>query len=152
MGRRGVEKLAVALVREDAGGLGQRNERRVVDLVCRGELSCDRRHRPVANGLRATAGVPVARRGELAAELAAQSGLLLDLAHCRLLLGLARLELPLGERPVVVRRAVDEQDLGGAVLAGSADEPACGTDRAGHIQARSSGAATFSQATRQFAR
>ena len=83
--------------------------------------------------------VAVARRRELALEAAAQACLLLDLAYCRVLLALAGLELPFRERPVVVRGAMDDEDLLDAVLAATPDEAASGANRSRHIQARSSG-------------
>ncbi len=50
------------------------------------------------------------RRRQLGAELAAEPGLLLDLAHGTGLVALPRLALPLRERPVVVLRPVHEQE------------------------------------------
>jgi hypothetical protein len=58
--------------------------------------------------------------------------LYLDLAHRRLGLGLPLVELPLGERPVVVGRPVHHDDLDAAV-ATAPDDPAGGPhDRLGH--------------------
>jgi hypothetical protein len=60
---------------------------------------------------------------------AAPSGrLLLDLAQRRLRLGLARVELALGERPVVIGGPVDQDDLDPAALATAPDDPAAGPD------------------------
>src|SRR5439155_26626292 len=81
------------------------------DLVGRARLAARRDHRPVAGLLGPAPRVDVVRVPDLAAEQAAQAGLLLDLAAGCLRIELARLELALGKRPVVVRRPVDEQDL-----------------------------------------
>ena len=63
----------------------------------------------------------VARRRELVAEPAAQPGLLLDLAQRGLLPALAGVELALGQRPVVVARAVHDRDLAPAGAAAHDD-------------------------------
>jgi hypothetical protein len=69
--------------------------------------------------------VPVLVRGrlELLAQLAAQAGLLLDLAQRRLLEALAGIELALGQGPVVVLGPVDDQDQAVAL-----DDPSGGED------------------------
>src|SRR4029453_4816373 len=64
--------------------------------------------KPVADQLWTVAD-PILRLGQLAAEAAAHSRLLLDLAKRRLLVRLSGVELALRQRPVVVARAVDEQ-------------------------------------------
>ena len=70
----------------------------------------------------------------------------LDLAERGLLLHLARMELALRKRPVVVGAAVDDCDLEDAVLARPADEPACRMTTVFHIHERSFGDASFFQA------
>src|SRR5262249_39444315 len=80
----------------------------LVDLVRGGGLAVAV-HQVVANLLLAPLAVAVVRAAELGAEAAAQARLLLDLADGGLLPALARVELPLGERPVAVVRTVDEQ-------------------------------------------
>src|SRR6185436_19732311 len=115
----------------------------------RSEISCDRCHDPVAGGLRPSAAVDVPRGRELALESAAQPRLLLHLADGGRFLALAVLALALRERPVVVGRTVDEQDLGGAPAAVAHDDAARRSDGVRHIQARSFGSASSSQAVRQ---
>ena len=73
-------------------------------------------HQPVAHDLGAALAVLVGRRLELGAEAAAQPDLLLDLAQRGVLPALALVELALGQRPVVVARAVHDHDLD-AILA-----------------------------------
>ena len=105
----------------------------VVDLVRWSEGACGRGHLPVADGLGPSLGITVGGGPDLTAQPAAQARLLLDLAHRRLRLGLARVELALGERPVVICRPVNQHDLDRAALALAPDDPAPGPDdRLGH--------------------
>ena len=73
-----------------------------------------RLHQPVADDLRAALVVAVGDGRELVAQPAAQPDLLLDLAQRGLLPALAGVELALGQRPVVVARAVHDDQLDGA--------------------------------------
>src|SRR5439155_13743021 len=95
--------------------------------------------------------VDVVRVPDLAAEQAAQAGLLLDLAAGCLRIELARLELALGKRPVVVRRPVDEQDLEPAGCP-THDESARGANEPAHAGDRRCPAASAFQALRQLPR
>jgi hypothetical protein len=70
------------------------------------------------------AGVDVARAAGLRAELAAQAGLLLDLAERAVLPRLAVGQLALRQRPVVVAGSVDDQDAGVAPV----DAAGCAED------------------------
>ena len=81
-------------------------------------------HPPVADDLRPALGVDVARLADLLQELAAEAGLLLDLAQGARLVGLALVALALREAPVVVLRPVHEQHLPVAhdETAGGADD------------------------------
>ena len=80
-------------------------------------------HQPPAHALRPPFRVPVARRRQLLAELAAQAGLLLDLAQGAVLVALARIRLPLRERPVVVLGPVHDDNASVAD-----DQPSGGSD------------------------
>ena len=91
--------------------LPERHPAGVVDLVGRSERAGGRGHLPVADGLGSPLGITVAAGPDLAAQPAPEPGLLLDLAQRRLGLGLARVELALGKRPVVIGRPVDQDDL-----------------------------------------
>ena len=68
-------------------------------------------HDPVAHDLGPPLRVAVPGLARRVAERAAEAGLLLDLAQGGLLVALPGLGLALGEAPVVVARAVDEQDV-----------------------------------------
>jgi hypothetical protein len=123
------------LVGEQRGGLLERHPAGVVDLVRRSEGARGRGHLPVADGLGPSLGITVGGGPDLTAQPAAQARLLLDLAQRRLRLGLARVELALGERPVVIGRPVDQDDLDPAALATAPDDPAAGPDnRLSHDQ------------------
>jgi hypothetical protein len=114
------------LVGEQRAGLLERHPACVVDLVRRSEGACGRGHLPVADGLGSSLRIMVGGGPDLTGQPAAQSRLLLDLAQRRLGLGLARVELALGERPVVVGRPVDQDDLDPAAPAMAPDDPAAG--------------------------
>ena len=131
---------------EEFPRLCDREDTDVVDLVRRSEISRDPCHDPVANGLRPSSAVDVPRGRELALEPAAQPRLLLHLAEGGRFLALAVLALPLRERPVVVGRTVDQQYLRGAPVAVAHDDAARRSDGLRHIQARSFGSASSSQA------
>src|SRR3954467_2214600 len=91
--------------------LGRRQPAQLVDLVVGYEVGVVHRlHQPVAHHLVASLSVLVARRLELFAEAAAHAGLLLDLAQRAVLPALTGIELALGERPVVIARAVRDRD------------------------------------------
>src|SRR5215218_1488485 len=88
-----------------------RQPTQLVDLVVGHEVGVvDGLHQPVAHHLVASLSILVARGLELLAEAAAHAGLLLDLAQRAVLPALALVELALGERPVVVARAVRDRD------------------------------------------
>jgi hypothetical protein len=71
--------------------------------------------RPVVDDLLASAGQRVGGDAEGDPEVDAQSRLLLDLPDGRLREGLARVDLPLGDRDVAVHRAVDDEEVDLAV-------------------------------------
>ena len=103
--------------------LARRQPDQLVDLVVGREGAVDDRHPPVADELRTALAIAVARRRQLLAELASQAGLLLDLAQRRGLERLARVELALRQRPVVVARPVDQRDLGSRPAVAQDDSP-----------------------------
>ena len=84
------------LVGEQPWCLPERHPAGVVDLVGGCEGAGGRGHLPVADGLGSALGVTVGGGADLTAQPAPQPGLLLDLAQGRLGLGLARVELALG--------------------------------------------------------
>src|SRR6202012_3215885 len=91
--------------------VGRGDPAQLVDLVVgREAVVRGHVHQPVADDLVPALAVGVAGGRELAAERAAQAGLLVDLAHRALLPALARVELALGQRPVVIARPVDQRD------------------------------------------
>src|SRR5581483_4813905 len=112
-------ELPFVVVREERERLADRHPTHLVDLVLRAGIA-GRRHAEVPNLLRALRHL-VVRAARLRAERAAKPRLLLDLAQRALLPRLAGFELPLRKRPVVVARAVHEQDAPVTL-----DEPACG--------------------------
>src|SRR5581483_1420925 len=106
----GAEDVRVALVRREGRRLGEGHPAHLVDLVLRHGLTA--RLHPVVPHLFGTAAlIGVVGAPHLGAGVAAEPGLLLDLAPRALLPRLARIELALGQRPVVVARPVDEQDV-----------------------------------------
>src|SRR5262249_16253539 len=84
---------------------------------------------PVPDHLESALAVDVRDRRQLAAELAAQSRLLLDLAKRAALERFARFELSLREGPVLAMRAMDEEDLPLAARCVPDDYPARSLDR-----------------------
>jgi hypothetical protein len=104
------------VVGEQHEGLPERHPAGVVDLVRHPQGACGRGHLPVADSFGSSLRITVGAGPDLAAQPAAQPRLLLDLAQRRLGLGLARVELALGERPVVIARPVDQDDLDPAAL------------------------------------
>src|SRR5262249_30661258 len=100
----------------------------LVDLRARPEASAHRRHRPVANDLRPSLAVPVVRAGQLDAEQAREPRLLGHLAEGAVLVGLVAIGLPLGQGPIAVARAVDQEDLCAAVGPGTDHDAPRGTD------------------------
>ena len=100
-------ELAVGFVGEKCRGIGRRNPTPLVDLVVRvpRRTSSDDRHVPEPHLFVAPLPVYIADRRQLVTQRATVSGLLLDLADGRVLVGLARLDLALGQAPVVVARA-----------------------------------------------
>src|SRR5205085_111867 len=106
-------------VRRALGGLPAN----LVDLGLRREAPLQGTHPPVADDLRPALAVGVARLAELLEELAAEPGLLLDLAQRTRLVGFTGVALALREAPVVVLGPVHEQHL-----PLSHDEPAGGAD------------------------
>ena len=126
------DEPAVALVGEPLLRLAGLQPSKLVDLVV--GLERDLRldlHRPVAHDLGAVLVVPVAGLAELRSQTAGQAGLLLDLPDRRFLERLARVELALGQGPVVVLGAVDQDHQ--AVLDG---HPARGLDLLAHRAGR----------------
>src|SRR5579872_1619292 len=107
---------------EERRRLGQRHPAHLVDLVAGPGLALGA-HAEVAHFLEPAAAVAVPRPAHLLAHAAHEPGLLLHLPPRRLLPGLARLELALGQRPVVVARAVDDQQA-----AVADDHPSPGLD------------------------
>ena len=118
----GFEHLAVVPMAQQLPRLVAREPANLVDLAVRVKLAVEGLHRPVADGLRAALAVVVARRRELAAELAAEACLLFDLANRGLLVRLPGLELSLRKRPVVVSGPVDEQHLERSGVAAARDD------------------------------
>ena len=123
-GRSDREQHPVARIRQEPRCVRRRKPESLVDLMLERERPTHHFHQPVANCLRAPLRIGVGRRLELATERAAQPGLLLDLADGTLLVALAPFDLPFGERPVVVLRPMDEQDLDRRP--GTADNDAAG--------------------------
>jgi hypothetical protein len=120
------------LVVEQLLGLLDRDPAALVDLVAgREPVVGEHAHRPPADGLRAALAVGVVLRGELRAELAAQPGLLVDLAQRGVAVRLARGQLALGQRPVLVVGPVDDADL-----ALAQDDATGSLDAGGHVRAR----------------
>ena len=116
--RRLADELGVVAVGDGGRRVGGRQPADLVDLVVGLELRVLLRlHQPVADDLGAALAVLVGGRLELGAEPALQPDLLLDLAQRRVLPALALVELALGQRPVVVARAVDDHDLDAVVAA-----------------------------------
>src|SRR5436190_7495057 len=110
--RQKVEQRQVAFVAEQARRVARREPADLVDLVVLLEaVARNRAHRPPANLLRPPATIRVLGRADICVELAADARLLVYLTQCAILVGLAVVALPLRERPVVVARAVYEQDL-----------------------------------------
>src|SRR5688572_10353747 len=106
-GERG-EQLAVPRIREQFGGGPEAEPADGADLVARLRLAPDHRHGPVADDLRPALAVVVGGGRQLEVELTAEPGLLLHLAEGALPVGLARLELALGEGPVSPLATIDE--------------------------------------------
>src|SRR5688572_29373014 len=100
----------------------------LVHLLRGDEGSAERPHDPVANGLRPPSAVHVVNPADDTLQRAAQSGLLLNLADGGLFLRLARVHLPLGQRPVVVLRAVYQRDLQDSALARAPYQAARGSN------------------------
>jgi hypothetical protein len=123
-----LKETPVMVVGQQPERLPERHPAGVVDLVGRSERAGGRGHLPVADGLGSPLGITVAAGPDLAAQPAPEPGLLLDLAQRRLGLGLARVELALGKRPVVIGRPVDQDDLDRTALVMAPDDPAAGPD------------------------
>ena len=108
------EDGAVPLVRAELRGRGDREPAQLVDLVVGLEVAAEGLHHPVVDPLEplddGIGGLHAPAAGD-----DRQPGLLADLADRRGQPVLARVELPLGQRPVVVAGAVDEDDLDAAV-------------------------------------
>src|SRR6266536_4607544 len=119
------EELAIARVGEDAGGLVDRDPLDGVHFVARSRHPTRRVHHPVAHELEPSLAVGVRGAGQLEPEGAPEPGLLLHLAERAFLVGLAALELALGEGPVPALRTVNEQHLDAAVTSLPRDHAAC---------------------------
>src|SRR5215211_5881080 len=106
-------QLRVVRVAQQRGCSRDVDPAHLVHLVVRHERGTAvlRLHQPVADRLRAPLVVVVADRRQLLAEPAAQADLLLDLAQRGRLPCLARVELALRQRPVVVARPVHDDEL-----------------------------------------
>src|SRR6266849_4046016 len=120
MGRTGRASLGQILLQEQrlVTTVGQaldcifdRQPHQLVDLDPRFEPSAARLHHPVAGDLVSTAPVDVRCAAERADQLASQPGLLPDLAQGAVLGALVRLDLALGQGPVVVGGAMNDGDL-----------------------------------------
>ena len=106
-------QLGVVRIAQQRGRGRHVHPAHLVHLVVRLEsrVAVLRLHQPVADGLLAPLVVAVGHRRQLLAEPAAQPDLLLDLAQRGLLPRLARVELALRQRPVVVARPVHDDEL-----------------------------------------
>ncbi len=142
------QQRPVVGVRQQVAGFVEGHPARVVDLVARVRLGALRRgHLPVAHHLRSAARVHVRDGAEIRAEQADESCLLLHLPGRGRAFVLAGLELPFRERPVVVGRAVHEDDVL-RLPASANDEAARGADQP-HIQLRRAGSFRLRHAGRQ---
>src|SRR5205807_7122069 len=117
-----LHQVPVEVVAEQFARLCRGEPADLVHLAVREEAPADRGHQPVAHEFGTPAAVLVARLAQLAPERGPDAGLLLHLAQRGLLEGLARLELALGQAPVVVFGAVDDCYLGLAVGAQPAQD------------------------------
>src|SRR6266545_3681296 len=126
----GAEQVAVAPVGQELqGGVGCQPAQ-LVHLVVGEEAPTGRSHLPVGDRLQAATPVAVVDPPQEVTGPAAQTGLLLDLTQGGLLLGLALLQLPLGERPVVLQRTMHQRQLEAtaAVPVAAPDDPSGGSD------------------------
>ena len=125
-----VHQFDIVRVAEDAPGTLQGDPLEGFDLVVRDEGGVGDRQLsdlrlPVVHDLRPTGRHRVLDGAERGAERDREAGLLGDLAHRALRQGLTRVELALGQRDILMLRAVHEQHLHLAVE----DLPAHGTSR-----------------------
>src|SRR5437588_1300879 len=102
----------VALVSEPVRGFRDGQPDHAVDLAARPESPADDLHHPVAGDLVAASSIDVSGAAYGPAQLAPKARLLPDLAQRALLWGLVGVDLALRQRPVVVRGAVHDDDLG----------------------------------------
>src|SRR5438270_272173 len=96
-----VDDVPITVVAEAGACFVGRQSPHLVDLLVGLEAAARRLHCPVPHLLRASVAVLVLGGRQLGTEYAAQPRLLFDLAQGRLLEPFARIELPLGQRPVV---------------------------------------------------
>src|SRR5919106_1709717 len=121
-----LHQLPIALVGQELLGLGRRYPPELVDLAAGREAPSLRLHRPVAHDLRPLARArtfEIPHLAEGTPQTDAETRFLHHLAHRALDLRLARSELPLGNRPVVVARTVDHRDLHRVLSSGRFDTP-----------------------------
>src|SRR5437588_700533 len=124
----GPQNLPVVVVGEGRTRLCEGNPPQLVHLGVGCELpvgGAQGLHRPVADDLRPSLPVPVADLAGGLAKAAVQPRLLLHLPERRLLVGLAGIELALGQRPVVVGGAMDQRHLDRAAVRPSQHHPTC---------------------------
>src|SRR5262249_27437618 len=112
----GREELAIARVGQELRGLLDGDPADGIDLVAGLSHAPVGIHHPVADDLQAALVITVGGGGELLPQHAPERRLLLDLAERARLVGLSRLQLPLGERPVLAVRPVDQEYLALAAL------------------------------------
>src|SRR6476659_1708050 len=121
---RALEDFAVAVVRDRRHSLVDPEPAHLVDIVRQRAAAVVGGHQVVPHGLRPRLDV-IADRPQVALDRAGVPGLLLDLPDGGLAVVLPGVELALGQRPVVVLRAVDDGDQAVAVQdrAGRPDHP-----------------------------
>jgi hypothetical protein len=117
-------------IRQQATGLLQPNPPKLINLKIGGEGPPSCLHDPIGHGLRAPLAVDVFGVPDEADEVTGKPGFLLHLSTGRLFESLARLELALGERPVLVQRPVDHRQLERPVLPAD-DQTTCRLDHIG---------------------
>src|SRR5947207_10406922 len=133
----GVEDGAVAVVGDLAKRVGQRQPADLVHLLARLEATPRRGHRPVADDLRPAPAILIGGRGELDAQEAGEPGLFGHLPERALLVRFVPVHLPLGQGPVAVARAMDQQDLAAPVRLVADDGAAGGANDLRGAHARS---------------
>src|ERR1700693_4474819 len=95
-----------------------------VDLDARAEAATLHLHHPVARNFVSVAAVDVCGAAQRPHELTPEAGLFLDLAQSAVLGSFVRLDLALGQSPIVISGAVDDGDLGLVRWSGPADNAA----------------------------